>query len=132
MQPKYTWSRNDVGSTKSTSFMRIFKPVLYFLSCLRVSFRPHTQTIMVLVIGLQINIPNSELFPKRTSIELSQIATVLPEGDRTDSFRGERLDLPYRTMILAICVVVDGSKCLDVPIWEFSIILGASSIFTWV
>ena len=26
-------------------------------------------------------------------------------------------------MILAICVVVDESKCLDIPIWEFSIIL---------
>ena len=24
-------------------------------------------------------------------------------------------------MILAICVVVDESKCLDIPIWEFSI-----------
>ena len=29
---------------------------------------------------------------------------------------------PYWTMILAICVVVDESKCLDIPIWEFSII----------
>ena len=28
-------------------------------------------------------------------------------------------------MILAICVVVDESKCLDIPIWEFS-------ISTWV
>ena len=26
-------------------------------------------------------------------------------------------------MILAICVVVDESKCLDTPIWDFSIIL---------
>ena len=26
------------------------------------------------------------------------------------------------TMIEAICVVVDESKCLDIPIWEFSII----------
>ena len=25
-------------------------------------------------------------------------------------------------MTLAICVVVDESKCLDTPIWEFSII----------
>ena len=29
----------------------------------------------------------------------------------------------YWTMILAICVVVDESICLDIPIWEFSIIL---------
>ena len=34
-----------------------------------------------------------------------------------------RLDLPYWTMISAICVVVNESKCLDIPIWEFSIIL---------
>ena len=30
--------------------------------------------------------------------------------------------IPYWTMILAICVVVDESKCLDTPILEFSII----------
>ena len=34
----------------------------------------------------------------------------------------EELHLPYWTMILAICVVVDESKCLDTPILEFSII----------
>ena len=34
-------------------------------------------------------------------------------------------------MILAICVVVDESTCLDIPIWEFNN-LGASSILTWV
>ena len=46
---------------------------------------------------------------------------VLPEGDRTDVVQEERLCLPYWTMILAICVVVDESKCLDISIWEFSI-----------
>ena len=58
----------------------------------------------------------------RVPIELPQIAfltIVLPEGDRTNSFREERPDLPYWTMILAICVVVDESKCLDTPILEF-------------
>ena len=34
----------------------------------------------------------------------------------------ERLGLPYWTKISAICVVVDESKCLDIPIWRFSII----------
>ena len=29
----------------------------------------------------------------------------------------------FCAMFLAICVVVDESKCLDIPIWEFSIIL---------
>ena len=44
---------------------------------------------------------------------------VLPKDDRTNSFQEERLDLPYWTMILAICVVVDESKCLDTPILDF-------------
>ena len=47
---------------------------------------------------------------------------VLLKDDRTNSFQEERLGLPYWTMILAICVVVDESKCLDIPIWEFSVI----------
>ena len=56
----------------------------------------------------------------------SQIAfpiTLLPKNNHTDSFQEERLGLPYWTMILAICVVVDESKSLDIPIWEFSIIM---------
>ena len=56
----------------------------------------------------------------------SQIAfptTVLPKDDHTDFAEEERLGLPYWTMIWAICVVVDESKCLDIPIWEFSVIL---------
>ena len=41
----------------------------------------------------------------------------------TDFVQEERLGLPYWTMILAISVVVDESKCLDIPIWELSVIL---------
>ena len=58
--------------------------------------------------------------------ELSQIAfpiIVLQEDDRTDSFREERLGLPYWTMILAICASVNVSKNLDIPTLEFSMIL---------
>ena len=44
------------------------------------------------------------------------------KDDRTDSAQEEQLGLPYWTMILAICVVVDESKCLDTPILEFSTI----------
>ena len=47
---------------------------------------------------------------------------VLPQDDRTDFAQEEQLGLPYWTMILAICVVVDESKCLDIPILELSII----------
>ena len=35
----------------------------------------------------------------------------------------ERLGLPHWTMILAICVVVDESICLDIPILDFSTFL---------
>ena len=66
-----------------------------------------------------------EFSPSHVSKGFSQIAfpiTVLPKDDRTDSVQEERLDLTYWTMILAICVVVDESKCLDTPILEFSII----------
>ena len=74
---------------------------------------------------VQRDIPNLEFSPIHVSIGFSQIAfpiTVLPKDDRTNSFQEERLGLPYWTMILAICVVVDESKCLDTPIWEFLII----------
>ena len=73
----------------------------------------------------QRDIPNLEFSPSHVSIEFSQIAfptTVWPKDDRTDSAQEERLGLPYCTMILTICVVVDESKCLDTPNLEFSII----------
>ena len=35
-------------------------------------------------------------------------------------------------MILAICVVVDESKCLDITIWESSIILEHLFFLNWV
>ena len=64
-------------------------------------------------------------FHNRVLIKLTRVAfliIVLREDDRTDFAQEERLGLPYWTMILAICVVVDESKCLDTPILEFSII----------
>ena len=63
-----------------------------------------------------------EFSPIHVSIGLSQIAfpmTVLPKDDHTDFAQEERLGLPYWTMILAICVVVDEFKCLDTPIFDF-------------
>ena len=63
------------------------------------------------------NIPSLKLFPNRVPIELSQIAftiKVLPEVDRTDFIQEERLGLPYWTMILAICALVDVSKYLNI------------------
>ena len=86
---------------------------------------PHTQIRIILFHDEQRDIPNLEFSPIHVSIGLSQIAfpiIVLPKDDRTDSAQEERLGLPYWTMILAICVVVDESKCLDTPILEFSMI----------
>ena len=73
--------------------------------------------------GVRKSIPNWKPSPNRISIGFSQIAfpiTVLPKDDPTDFVQEERLGLPYWTMIWAICVVVDESKCLDTPILEFS------------
>ena len=104
-----------VLSTSDQDFVS-FQPIL----C-----HPHTQIRIILFHDVQRDIPNLEFSPSHVSIGFSQTAfpiTVLPKDDRTDSAQEERLDLPYWTMILAICVVVDESKCLDTPILEFSII----------
>ena len=45
----------------------------------------------------------------------------LPKDDLIDSVQEEQLGLRYWTTILAICVVVDESKNLDIPTLDFSI-----------
>ena len=63
-----------------------------------------------------------------TAAKIMDIISRLPgcDGQAADAVSAytqvkmEGLGLPYWTMILAICVVVDESKCLDTPIWEFS------------
>ena len=73
----------------------------------------------------QRDILNLEFSPRHVLIGFSQIVfpiAVLPKDDRIDSAQEEQLGLPYWTMILAICVVVDESKCLAIPILEISII----------
>ena len=56
---------------------------------------------------------------------------VLQKDPRANSVQEERLGLPYWTMILAICVVVDESKCLDTPILEFSTICEHPPFIPW-
>ena len=108
MQPEYTWSRNQIGSSRSTPFIRIFQ-VGFMFSVLPASLISSTYTGKNRPFSrLTKNIPSLKLSPHRISMELSQIVVptiLLPEDDRTDSFREERLDLPYWTMILAICVL---------------------------
>ena len=89
----------------------------------------------ILFHDVQRDIPNLEPSPSHVSIGFSQIAfpiIVLPKDDHTDLVQEERLGLPYWTMILAICVEEDESKCLDIPIWQFSIICEHLPFFTWV
>ena len=104
------------GRPKSTSFISTFHIESMFFSNQPVLCRPHTQTRIALFLGLRMNIPKPELFPIRVPRELSRIAfpiVVLPKDDHTDFAQDERLDLPYWTMIWAICVLVDVSKYLD-------------------
>ena len=87
---------------------------------------PHTQIRIILFHGVRISIPDWEPFPNRILKEFCSKAlptSVLPKDDSTDFVQEERLGLRYWTMILASCVVVDESKCLDIPILESSIIL---------
>ena len=120
---------------KSTSLFSTFHIGLIF-SFFPANLMSSTYTEKnILSHGVRISIPIWKLSPNRISIEVSQVAfpiIVLPRDDHTDFAQEGRLGLPYWTMILANCVVVDDSKCLDIPIWEFSIIFGTSSIFTWV
>ena len=122
MHPKYTWSRKDVGSPKSTSLLSTFHigPMCVFPANLTAS--TYTKKLFH---GVRISIPNWKPSANSASMGCSQNAfskTVLPKDDHTDFAQKERLGLPYWTMIWAICVVVDESKCLDTPIFEFSTI----------
>ena len=105
----------SVVSTSDQCFVS-FQPIL----C-----HPHTRIRITQFHGVRTSSPNWKPSPNRATIGFPQVAfptIVLPKDDRTDSAQEERLGLPYWTMILAICVFVDESKCLDTPILEFSII----------
>ena len=96
-----------------------------FVSFQPIWCHPHTQIRIVLFPDEQRDIPNWKPSHNRISIGFSQIAfpiTVLPKDDQINFVQEEQLGLPYWIMILAICVVEDESKCLDIPILEFSII----------
>ena len=78
-----------------------------------------------------MSIPNLELSPNRISTELCQIAVptiVLLKCNRTDFAQEEQLGLPYWTMILAICILVDVSKYLDILTSEILTMI----MLTWV
>ena len=131
VHPKYTWSRNDVGSSKSTYFIKIFQVGPRF-SVFPASFISSTYTDKNNPLARLTN--KQKLLPNRVPVELSRIAfplLVLPEGNRTNYFREERLGLPYWTMILAICFgrrIQISAHCdfrlMHLPFWpEFKQIL---------
>ena len=103
-----------VLSTSDQDFVS-FQPIL----C-----HPHTQIRIILFSRWTKRHSQFGIFSHPCFNRIFSIAfhiTVLPKDDHTDSCQEEQLDLPYWTMIEAICVVVDVSKYLDTPILEFSI-----------
>ena len=109
----------------------------YFVFSQPVLCRPHTQIRMIILFdGVRMSIPNWKPSPNRALIEFSRIAfptIVLPRNDRADFAQEERLGLLCWTMILAICVLVEVSKYLDIHTWSliFSFIFSVifSSLF---
>ena len=88
MQPKYTWSKKNVGSPKSTSLFSTFHIGLIF--CFlppNLMSSKHTDKNNPFY-GVERDIPNLEFSPSHVSIGFSQIAfprIVLPKDDHTDS-----------------------------------------------
>ena len=95
---------------------------------------PRAQTIIV---HFPVNEPTFPIWNfsptvfKWKFLEIAFPMTVLPKGDRADFVQEGGLDLPYWTMILAICALVDESKCLDIPIWEFWIKMVHIPFWPW-
>ena len=105
-----------VISTSDQDFIS-FQPIL----CL-----PHTQMRITLFHGVRKSHSHLETFsqPYFNRIFSNCLSHNSPAKGWPYRFlsRGTRLDLPYWTMILAICVSVDVFKYLDTPILEFSTI----------
>ena len=99
VQSKYTWSRKDVESPKSTSFCSvIFESDHRFVSCQPILRDPHTQMRTTLFDDVRISIPNWKPSPNRAPTRFSQIPSpkiVLPMADHTESVQEEQLGLRY-------------------------------------
>ena len=107
---------------KSTSFMSTFHigPMFCFSPDLS---RPHKRDKNNPFLCERISISNMELYPNCVLTQLSRVAfpmKVLPKDDRTDFAQEEQLGLPYWTMILATCALVDVSNYLDTLTLKFS------------
>ena len=115
VHPKYTWSKNDVGSPRSSSFINFFHmgAIFCFLPTILMSFtytdknnRCFRWTNRHSQFGtLPIRVP---IDPPQTVFATSGQA-----GVHTGFVQEEPLDLRCLSKILAICVVEDVSTCLD-------------------
>ena len=86
VQPKYTWSRNDVGSPRSTNLMNFFHIGLRFCFLPAIFSHPCMPIGTDLAFDARISIPSSVLFPIQVPREffLSVFATILRQaGDRS-------------------------------------------------
>ena len=122
VQLRYTCSRNDVGSPKSTLVIRTLQVGLMFcflpttfISSTYTETSPSRLTNKHSQFG---TLPNHILKKKKLSL-ITFLTKVLPKDDRTDFIQEEQPDLPYWTMIRAICALVDVSQYLDILTSEF-------------
>ena len=117
MQPKYTRSKKDVGSPKSTSLLSTFHTGSRF------SFQPslcHPHTPIRIILFLWWTKRHSQfgIFPSHVAIGFPQIAfptIVLPDDDRTDSASirttgSSILDHGGKTVKSAICTKRDQDR----------------------
>ena len=137
VHPKYTWSRTDVGSSRSTSFIKFFLMENIFCSLAPFSCYSRKPPKTILVFGEQTDIPNSVLFSIQVQIEFLQI--VFPSstkgqqaGVRTRFVRQEPRVLQCLTMIWAILCFGGRIQISGHSDSEIFNNVGASSIFTWV
>ena len=92
VHPKCTWSRNDVGFPRQTSFIHFFHMGTTFCFLPAMFCRPRLSTRMDLIFDERTCIPNSVLFPIQVPTELLQMVlptTIRQVCDQTDFVQEE-------------------------------------------
>ena len=116
MHPKCTWSRNDVGSSRSTSFINFFHmgTISCFLPAILMSSTYTDKN------NPCFRFPIRYFFQSKSQMELRTVfpTTGLQVDVRANFVREEPLGLQCLLMILDICAVEDGD-CSCSQIWTF-------------
>ena len=110
--PKYTWSRNDVGSPRSTSFISFL--IIHAYRQEQALFPTNKQASNSVLCSFSVPV---ELFQNVFPKFISQV------GGCTDSFQQKPKGRHCLTKMLATCVVEDVSKYLYILTLEFSVVL---------